>query len=92
MTYGSLNKDQLTCRLNGNMQTKGKQQAEEFIQHSKLAERSCKLLILLSHVGWQMWSGVIIWLYQICQVATLLPPPSEGFVFHTHTPTTVKMD
>ena len=47
----------------------------------ELAERSFKLLILLSHVGWQMWSGVIIWLYQICQVATLLPPPQRVLYF-----------
>ena len=37
--------------------------------------------MLLSHVGWQMWSGVIIWLYQICQVATLLPPPQRVLYF-----------
>lgn len=54
---------------------------EEFVQHSKSAERSSELLMLLTHVGWQMWSGVIIWLYQICQVATLLPPPQRVLYF-----------
>ena len=52
-----------------------------FVQHLKSAERSSELLMLLSHVGWQMWSGVIIWLYQICQVATLLPPPQRVLYF-----------